>query len=32
MKYGNAPRTMLDSFEENLEIARGGKRAGASST
>jgi len=23
MKYGNAPRTMLDSFEENLEVARG---------
>jgi len=22
MKYGNAPRTMLDSFEENLEVAR----------
>ncbi len=25
MKYGNAPRTMLDSFEENLEIARTGR-------
>ena len=24
MKYGNAPRMMLDSFEENLEIARAG--------
>jgi len=24
MKYGNAPKTMLDSFEENLEAARAG--------
>ncbi len=29
MKYGNAPRSMLDSFEENLVIAREDKAAPA---
>ena len=32
MKYGNAPRTMLDSFNENVAIAKENGRARRSST